>query len=213
MAVWLFQACRKCSLNKIPIFLASWFEGQICLDRFSDLAHSPISKFLILVREFINHVNEKSNPINSFTDGGFQLGSLNLIGNVCTVIFICAFDKKCVLFLWKEEDEHGSYSNLITKYFLAEGVHKGNYVLEASMSEDPWDLVTRPIDFFFLSADWTLWLLTDWFFSIMLGCRGISSAVQPTISCYGNKWRSQTNRKQWRVKNSVALREPQHGCE
>jgi len=66
------------------------------------------------------NVSSGISSLDSVIDGGFQLGSLNLI----------------------EEDEHGSYSNLITKYFLAEGVHKGNYVLEASMSEDPWDLLS-----------------------------------------------------------------------
>jgi len=58
--------------------------------------------------------------LDSVIDGGFLLGSLNLI----------------------EEDEYGSYSNLITKYFLAEGIQKGNYLLEASMSENPWDLLS-----------------------------------------------------------------------
>ena len=42
---------------------------------------------------------------------------------------------------WKEEDEYGSYSKMITKYYLAEGVQNGNYLLEATMNENPWDLV------------------------------------------------------------------------
>nr|CAG4636392.1 EOG090X0ALT [Eubosmina coregoni] len=40
-----------------------------------------------------------------------------------------------------EEDEYGSFARTITKYFLAEGIHKQNYVLVASMNENPWDLL------------------------------------------------------------------------
>jgi len=65
-------------------------------------------------------VSSGISSLDSVIDGGFLLGSLNLI----------------------EEDEHGSYSNLVTKYFLAEGVQKGNYLLGASTSENPWDLLS-----------------------------------------------------------------------
>nr|CAG4641916.1 EOG090X0ALT [Eurycercus lamellatus] len=54
-----------------------------------------------------------------FSDGGLPLGSLCLI----------------------EEDVYGSYARIVTKYFLAEGVLKKNFLLSASLNESPWDLV------------------------------------------------------------------------
>ena len=41
-----------------------------------------------------------------------------------------------------EEDVYGSYARIVTKYFLAEGALKQNYLLSASMNESSWDLVS-----------------------------------------------------------------------
>lgn len=46
------------------------------------------------------------------------------------------------LLIFKEEDIYGSYAKMITKYFLAEGIVHKNYLLAASLNEDPWEIVS-----------------------------------------------------------------------
>ncbi len=37
---------------------------------------------------------------------------------------------------------YGSYAKMIVKYFLAEGAVHNNYLLAASLNENPWDIVS-----------------------------------------------------------------------
>ncbi|KZS20988.1 Elongator complex protein 4 [Daphnia magna] len=59
--------------------------------------------------------------LDQIIDGGLPLGSL------------------CVV----EEDIYGSYAKIITKYFLAEGAMQKNFLLSASLNENPWDLLNN----------------------------------------------------------------------
>nr|CAG4648120.1 EOG090X0ALT [Moina brachiata] len=65
------------------------------------------------------HVSTGIQSLDAITDGGFPVGSLCLI----------------------EEDSYGSYAKVLVKYFLAEGLTKGNITLVASRNESPWDII------------------------------------------------------------------------
>ena len=49
--------------------------------------------------------------------------------------------------LFAEEDIYGSYSRLILKYFLSEGVMCGHSLFLASASEDPEDMIKVNLNF------------------------------------------------------------------
>ena len=100
-------------------------------------------KYLVLTKTRVYHVKNQLTYCHLIIlDGGLPLGSLCLIG-IYRNMFAIYINKNVIMkfVLFTEEDEYGSFARTITKYFLAEGIHKQNYVFAASMNENPWDLV------------------------------------------------------------------------